>query len=205
MVKILKDPKAIVHLSDKYLGPLLDTLKDHPKTIEEISKDLGKSSKTIYRYLARLEKTDLVIPVGKRIIRNPNGDISTQSLFGRTAKIFYDGTVHMKIQTRLSQEESKKLYNEIFHTVCTLLSYEYNHASFDIGLLYDLSKEIDQKREKYAEKLLHNADADVINFLKNLNEEHVDYILRTVSLLSVMGEQNWEQRIKACFKQNQET
>ncbi len=63
--------------------------------------DEKKSDKTIYGYLNKLKKANLVMETGKRIITYSESQIKTLTLYSRTAKVFYIA-IDLEVEGHLS-------------------------------------------------------------------------------------------------------
>jgi len=107
-VKVIKDQEAIDKLFDKNYEPIIIILRDGPLTIKELHVQYNnyiklqgkqqswdkdeiesrqKSEMTLYRYIKDLGTYDIVSEVGKIIT---TGQSATETLYGRTAKIFWN-------------------------------------------------------------------------------------------------------------------
>ena len=94
-VKVIRDQSVIEKLYDENYEPIIVILRDGPLTIKELYKKYNehvgkkeeKSEMTIYRYVKELDKVDIVTEVGKRV---KTGQSATQTLYGRTAKLFWN-------------------------------------------------------------------------------------------------------------------
>ena len=92
-VKVITDKEITDKLYDKNFGPIIVVLREGPMTIKDLVKaynDIAKEPKsemTIYRYVKELSKSDIVVEVGKIITM---GQSATETLYGRSAKIFWN-------------------------------------------------------------------------------------------------------------------
>lgn len=92
-VKVIRDEAVISKLFDKNMEPIIIVLREGPLTIKELVEKYNqiaeepKSEMTIYRYVKELDKVDIVKEVGKRI---KTGQSASETLYGRTAKIFWN-------------------------------------------------------------------------------------------------------------------
>ena len=64
----------------------IDNLSLGSKDKKELAEKTRRKGKTLYKYLAQLEKAGLIVQAGKRI---KMGQTATETLYGRTAKLFY--------------------------------------------------------------------------------------------------------------------
>ncbi len=92
-VMVIRDEETVEKLFDKNYEPIIIILREGPMTIKELVEKYNelasepKSEMTIYRYLKELAKYNLVAEVGKIIT---TGQSATETLYGRTAKIFWN-------------------------------------------------------------------------------------------------------------------
>ncbi|NHJ04839.1 MAG: hypothetical protein EAX90_08445 [Candidatus Heimdallarchaeota archaeon] len=115
LIQSINDESTAKILTDKNLQIMLQLLYK-PITIEEIAKayqeiDKTKSHKTIYRYLAILKKSGLVIEAGKRIIEGKNQQILNLTLFTRSASIFSIGYSNSEFDSE--SEKDLNFINEL--------------------------------------------------------------------------------------------
>ena len=94
-VKVITDKETTARLYDKNFEPIIIVLREGPLTIKELVDKYNqiaeeqKSEMTVYRYVKELSKYDLVTEVGKIIT---TGQSATETLYGRSAKIFWNLT-----------------------------------------------------------------------------------------------------------------
>ncbi len=92
-VKVIRDEDLTRKLSDPNIEPIIILLRESPLTIKELVEKYNlmaedpKSEMTIYRYVKDLDREDIVTEVGKRIKK---GQSASETLYGRTAKIFWN-------------------------------------------------------------------------------------------------------------------
>ncbi|AEH24983.1 ArsR/SmtB family transcription factor [Pyrococcus yayanosii] len=75
---------------------ILEMLRNHPMTISELSKALGKDKSTIYRHIKVLERADLVEEIDR---------IGNESVYARTARVFL-----IKVESSGDIEEFRRSY-----------------------------------------------------------------------------------------------
>ncbi len=110
-IVLLDDQKAWDIIADSRYEPILVALRKGPLTVRDLEIEYNKlvlknieslslgtkdkkeliektkrKGKTLYKYLALLENTGLVVQAGKRI---KMGQTASETLYGRTAKLFF--------------------------------------------------------------------------------------------------------------------
>ena len=89
LVALRKGPMTVKDLEIEYNKLVLkniETLSLQPKDKKELIEKTKRKGKTLYKYLTLLENTGLIVQAGKRI---KMGQTATETLYGRTAKLFY--------------------------------------------------------------------------------------------------------------------
>jgi hypothetical protein len=92
--KIVKKKKYVIYNEKKY-NSVIYALQKGPLTLDEITKiynELTNESKkkiTIYTYVQDLITTGFVIKAGKRLTKNKNGKIISDTLYSHAAKIIF--------------------------------------------------------------------------------------------------------------------
>ncbi|HUU77893.1 MAG TPA: hypothetical protein VMX55_06070 [candidate division Zixibacteria bacterium] len=139
LLQSINDESTTKLLTDKNLQIMLQILYK-PCTIEEIAKayheiDKTKSHKTIYRYLAILKKSGLVIEAGKRILEGKNQQILNQTLFTRSASIFSIGYSNSELNPESEKDLNfiKDLLMKKFDIKNTLTTEELSKFFFIIN------------------------------------------------------------------------
>jgi DNA-binding transcriptional ArsR family regulator len=198
----ITDKDVLKLFQDENLMQILTFLRSTPymtvRDLEESFKTKGneKSDKSIYRYLKRLEEGNLVVPAGKRVKSSPNEKLKTETLYMRTAKMFFP-----KIEDPEPDPETK-LQLETFDDVLSILIG--NHLGLKINSVEDLSaltKELKLSIFESSTNLLKSADEDTANLISTLNWKSVNYLINTLGLITlVIDENDWKERIYSCFE-----
>ncbi|MFX1511238.1 MAG: hypothetical protein ACFFCQ_01475, partial [Promethearchaeota archaeon] len=146
---IIKKPVSIKILRDKEISKLLDEpnyfalikiLRNGPMTVKELENayktETGKtkSDKTIYRYLKVLEKINIVVPVGQRVVI---GKKVNETLYGRTALLFHDRMEYENGENWWKTEKGKIKAEKISKLVGRVVNKEVSLESFQ-NFLHDL-------------------------------------------------------------------
>ena len=173
---IIKDENTTSLFADRRYEPIFQALRTGPLTVKDLVRryneivfkivgkmDLSKSEKidlrdkmyrqekTIYKYLNKLESHGIITPAGKRFLR---GKTAAETLYGRTAKLFYfsdetkkdDLFEEMKLALPIvSKVLSLKQNNEVISTECLF--------KFLTKIFTHLDIERTEMMEKYSEEL----------------------------------------------------
>jgi len=89
LVALRNGPLTVRDLEIEYNKLVLkniDALSLQPKDKKELIEKTKRKGKTLYKYLTLLENAGLVVQAGKRI---KMGQTATETLYGRTAKLFF--------------------------------------------------------------------------------------------------------------------
>ncbi|NHJ32170.1 MAG: hypothetical protein FK732_04855 [Asgard group archaeon] len=199
LVKTIYDLESVKCLQDdKNCELLLNFLLSGPLTFENIKEafrevNAQKSDKTIYGYLNRLKKANLVMEAGKRIITFSESHIKTLTLYSRTAKVFY-------IALDLSGEEEEDKVDDYFTVIgritCQLLKYK----KFDEDCFRKFYNEATQKKRIDIEKINNIDNPEILDLVATFDVRATKYVLDTVCWLSYIGEhpEIYQEMIK-CF------
>ncbi|MFX0066212.1 MAG: ArsR family transcriptional regulator [Candidatus Hermodarchaeota archaeon] len=185
---------------DPKLSKVLILLRKRPMTLIEIKESLEKSDKTIYRYLNKLERAGLVVKAGKRIITTQDNNITTQTLYARTAKVFLPAALYTRIDEKLQEDASSVRPNQVMSIVERLLGQQFKGKKADRGCLYELIKQIDQKKLEYLEKFFNNAEEETIALINEFTEYELEWIVATVGSLAILSEKDWRHAVIKCYE-----
>ena len=214
-VKIVRKDEWEVFHDSRYL-PIIKALRKGPMTVKDLEDEYNKiveaqiaglaltekekrvlvektkrKGKTLYKYLDILVKSDVLIEAGKRI--RP-GQTASETLYGRTAKLFVFSDKEMDEKLLFEQSETWDIIGKI---ICG----ERNKKNIDVNCLKQKLQKIVRlsgiEREeiftKYSEMLSeHSAN---ITF-EELNQ--IAWILELFYLISSASEFNKD--IEECFK-----
>ncbi|MHA2250914.1 MAG: winged helix-turn-helix domain-containing protein [Candidatus Kariarchaeaceae archaeon] len=165
LLKAIHDDEISKIISDSIYAPIITILRKGPMTVKEIEEaynrvaDAPKSDKTIYRYLKELEKAELVVPAGQRVVL---GKTATETLFSRTARAFY---IQMNIIDFWLTENGKNLA----HAIGKLLTPLFDNVEPDPLKLQSFFHRLLVENMNYVENLTERVDADVWKLMNNLD------------------------------------
>jgi len=201
-IKIIYDRKINEVLLDPNHGPIIRGLRKGPMTVREIEEtyaneaanipDLeAKSDKTIYRYLKVLEKADLVVPAGQRVVI---GKTATETLFSRTADVFITGQSEHEYW---SCETGKDLCDKM----ALMLTKIFGDKKADKDCIMKFMNEFDAIGNKYIINLIEEADDEMIDLITGIDWAYKDKILNYVTIFAIaLNNPELFEKLRACFK-----
>ncbi|MHA2233508.1 MAG: hypothetical protein ACXAB4_13580, partial [Candidatus Hodarchaeales archaeon] len=163
-LKVVREANALQLLEDENLRLVLRLLRkqNQPMTVKELETSFGeeaevKSDKTIYRYINKLEKAELVVQAGKRMFTDEKKKIRTQTLYARTAKIFLPDYGEDTKKHYSSEED--KLKEQIVKMVGVLIGNKYglDRSKISEDCLNALLHELGQQKSKLTIELLESS------------------------------------------------
>jgi hypothetical protein len=196
------DDNTLELFQDKNLMYILTLLRSTPymtfKEFEEAFKTKGKekSNKTMYRYLKRLEEGQLIIQAGKRVYIDENKKIRTETLYMRTAKIFFP----KKGKKRESSEE-KQDDSDFYKALEILLSQKLKMKIKTDGTFKSVVCKLKDSLATFGTDIIKKADQDSAALISSLDWTNINSLLEVVGLLALLTDENtdWRQNILACF------
>jgi len=199
LVKTIYDLESVKCLQDdKNCELMLNFLLNGPLTFEDIKEafkmvNAQKSDKTIYGYLNRLKKADLVMEAGKRIITFSESHIKTLTLYSRTAKVFY-------IALDLSSEDRKDRSDDYFNVIGRITCQLLNFKKFDETCFRKFYNEITEKKRIDIEKINNIDNPDILDLVATFDVRATKYVLDTVCWIAFIGEhpEIYQEMVK-CF------
>jgi hypothetical protein len=199
LVKTIYDLDSVKCLQDdKNCELLLNFLLDSPLTFEDIKEafkivNAQKSDKTIYGYLNRLKKANLVMEAGKRIITYSESHIKTLTLYSRTAKVFY---IALDLSGDAKEDKSDEYFKVIGRITCQLLNFK----KFDEACFRKIYSEITKKKRIDIEKINSINNPEILDLVATFDVRATKYILDTVCWFAYVGEhpEIYQEMIK-CF------
>ena len=119
-VKTLNEEQVNLMYSDENLSYIIKFLRVGPRTVKELEADftkkgIKKSDKSIYRYLKNLIEIGLVAKAGKRITSKGAGELQSETIYIRTAKIFL--TANLKKKLGSLEEKDVGLFHETIYSL----------------------------------------------------------------------------------------
>jgi len=180
---------------DKNCQLLLSFLLEGPMTFEDIKNSFievqaEKSDKTIYGYLNKLKKADLVMETGKRIITFSESQIKTLTLYSRTAKVFY-------IAIDIKKEIRETYFELIGKLLCQILDY----TDFDRDCFKKLYDDFIQSKRNDVQRINEIENSDIVELIASNDVRGTKFVIDTYMFFAFIAEnQNIAQEFNKCFK-----
>jgi hypothetical protein len=197
-VKIINDEKTLNYFTDPNLKLVVSFLKKGPMTItdlERLFKKKGneKSDKSIYRYLHKLIQARIVAKAGKRVTSTDADNLSSETLYMRTAKAFI---------TVMPVDESRDcgLGSEcpVWEASRLLLSQIYG-SNGDKAKFAEFANWLDKEKDKLAIKLFESADEETLEKVANLDWEGINYVLQFVGWFAIASQVDVKAKLKEIY------
>jgi hypothetical protein len=199
-VKFIRDKPTLEIFKKEHYKYVLKFLQKGPMTItdlidafEKLGKDFEKSDKSIYRYLKDLIKAKLVAKAGKRIIQNSSSEITTETIFIRTAIAFITVT---PIDDR--ECEGDELC-PVWESTRIILE-EYFGKKTDPKKFSAYMSKIDRNIDDLVIKIFESADEKNLEKIAKLDYMGVNFVLQFVGWLAIVNQENISEKINELFK-----
>lgn len=195
-VKVLRGKETEVWTNEK-LVPVIKILQQGPMTLNEISaayrrKGEKKSDITLYRYLNTLEKLKLVVPGGKRVSVDENGQLKSQTLYVRTAKLFFKGD--------FPNLEKHDKADVIVKATGLILGQMIKDKTASEEAILTLIEEIENRRIALIEELVKTTGDQLLELLAEVEWKDIDSLIHRVGWLALILEEKWLKIILECFQ-----
>ncbi len=172
-VKKIEKKKLINYFFDEKYLLLLRALKDGPYTLPELTERYNKVVEeprkkiTVYTYLQELTKAGIAIQVGKRLTQKEDNKITTDTLYNRSAKMFYPTIVSEEFWEEKERDEQlrkvlhlTKLYTKnksiTKNEIKALLTKVYRIVEKEIASF--LEENIDEVNDLFQEGVFQEMD-----------------------------------------------
>jgi hypothetical protein len=194
----LTEKQAEVLHGDENLYYIIKFLRPGPRTVKELENDfthkgIKKSDKSIYRYLKSLIELGLVAKAGKRITSKDAGELHSETIYIRTAKIFLTTNLNKKLDSL----ESKEV--ELFHdTIYSLLKGKFKEnikSDEGVGKLVD---SLETKRFNLIRDIFGNANEETMEKIASLDWGLIDYLVDIIGWLALSIEFDVVKEIEEC-------
>ena len=194
-VKVLTDAKIIDMLFDIVYEPIIIVLREGPMTIKTLVdkyNDIAaepKSEMTIYRYVKELGKHDIVAEVGKIVT---TGQSASETLYGRTAKIFWNLTDK---EHYWSGDDSKRTLSAI-RDLLALYKKDTKITAENLGNL--LTKTANKSNQELA-AFFETNNAGINEIISGYSFKEVDKIFDYLgNLILLMHIGDFEEELEQC-------
>lgn len=193
ILALRKGPMTVKELEDKYnkiIEQQIEKMSLDNEERKELNEKMTRKGKTLYKYLDILMKNGLIIEAGKRV---KSGQTATETLYGRTAKLF--------VLARKSKNKKSFKSKEALDVVGSILCKENNKENIDINCLKNVIFKILESNHqaivnyfsKYSQEL--SEVSPKISF-EELNE--IAWIFEIFHLISTSEE--FKEELQKCFK-----
>ncbi|MHA1978496.1 MAG: hypothetical protein ACW98F_08870 [Candidatus Hodarchaeales archaeon] len=187
---------------DENLMQILTFLRSTPHmTVKDLEQAFiyggnEKSTKSIYRYLKKLEDGNLVVPAGKRVTASPNEKLKTETLYMRTAKIFFP-----KMKDTELDPEAKAQHLAFDKVLGKLLGLHLGKEKIDVSCISLLTKKLKSSMFASSTSLFKSADEETANLVSSLDWKNVNSLIDILGLLALLSDDfDWKQEIISCFE-----
>lgn len=205
LMKEITDDKTIKLFKDKNLSYVIKFMRTHksPMTVRDLEEsfkkiDEEKSDKTIYRYLKKLEDAGLVVQAGKRVFTSNEKKIKTQTLYMRTAKIFFP-IVELKDKEELSEEEQQQ-EEKMIEAIGISIGKHMNTKLKSTDCLKEYLEKFHYEGASLPRIILQNAQDEITNLLTDLDWKFIERTVKTISLLAILSDKtDWQKELTNCF------
>ena len=191
---MMYDQKIILKLNSqqkdfllhRIYGIILRSLRDKPRTIDEIANfleqaNITKSKKSLYRYVNTLVKSGLVVLAGKRITIHEDSRISTLNLYTRSAKFYFN----YNIDINPNDEDYELVKQEFINSVTLFLETSYD-VELNIVKFNQILTRIFDNKEKALLSLMKDLPSKKMEVLKSIEWPDLSRNLDVATLLKIM-------------------
>lgn len=199
LMKEIADDNAKKAFSDPNLSQILRILRDNnnPMTVDELEEyfkaiDQPKSSKTIYRYLKRLEDTELIVQAGKRVYSRDEKKVRTKTLYMRSAKLFFPIT---------TPYEMKRQKKEIVEVIADLITKTSEKTLKSSDKLITFIADLFIRESELVRNVFKNTDEEQANIIANWDLKQRQSAIAIIGRLALYQDEiDWNQRFEECFE-----
>ncbi|MBD3190707.1 MAG: ArsR family transcriptional regulator [Candidatus Heimdallarchaeota archaeon] len=198
IIKVVTDEETGKYFEDENLLLVLKLLRKGAMTVDDLvqefkKQDVEKSDKTIYRYLNKLTQADLVAKAGKRVLKKGD-DYTTQTLYSRTAKVFFENYSEEEKQ-KPQHRKPKKLFD-----VCRLLIGQlYGESKGDPECFNQFAKQIQKEQKELIIDLFQNAGEEVYKKITDFDWDSMNFVMEFVSWVALSQKMNFREKLHECY------
>ena len=193
----IKDEKKNKLFEDENLHYVLKFLRKGPMTILDLSDafkhiDDEKSDKSIYRYLHKLIQAKLVAKAGKRITTKNESDLTSETLYMRTAYAFI-------LKIPLARKEKEEFHSPIFDSMFLLLKQKFGDKKAGQKDFKEFFDKVDNERDQYIIDLYEQADKETLKALESLEGKNILFALEYASWLAILMKYNFKDELEKIY------
>ncbi|MHA2226956.1 MAG: transcriptional repressor [Candidatus Hodarchaeales archaeon] len=205
LIKDVTDERTVKLFEDENLMQVLKFLRSQPlgymtaKEIEAKFKEINKekSDKTVYRYLKKLENAELVIQAGKRVFPTKKKKLKTQTLYMRTAKIFFPKTKSQKEDSETDRCEKEKFVQAIG----ILVGKHLGIKTKSVDCLMNFILQIKDYQSDLFRKLVQDSNEEISDLLTSFDWNDIENLSSIVVLLATISDKkDWLIQMNECFE-----
>ncbi len=196
-VLIIRDQETLDLFKDENLGYVLKFLRKGTMTIgdlEESFKKIGieKSDKSIYRYLHKLLQAKLVAKAGKRITSRTSDDLTSETIYTRSAIAF------ITVAPVADPGTEKNKHNSVWEATRLLLSEHFgkNAAAKEF---VSFANKLDKERDQLVVNLFENATEETLEKVAQLDFQGINFLLQYIGWLAILPEQDIAKDLERIF------
>lgn len=206
LMKEITDSETIKIFKDENLMHVLKFLRisQGVMTVKELEDSFGKigmkkSDKTIYRYLKKLEDAGLVIQAGKRVFPTDKRKLKTQTLYMRTAKIFFPV---MKPEDKEEEsEEERQQKDKMIEAIGIMISKQINAKIKSIDCLKAFLTKLYSVQSSIPRTIIQTANDEISDLITGLDWKYIESMVETISLLALLKDKTeWQKELSTCFE-----
>ncbi|NHJ32773.1 MAG: hypothetical protein FK732_07915 [Asgard group archaeon] len=182
---------------DENLHRVMKFLRKGAMTIHDLSDafkqiDEEKSDKSIYRYLHKLIQAKLVAKAGKRITTKDESDLTSETLYMRTAKAFI-------LKIPLARKEKEKYHSPIFDAMFLLLKQKYGNKKGSQNEFKKFFDKLDIERDQLIIDLYEKADKETMKALEDLEGKNILHALEYASWLAILMKYDLSEELEKIY------
>ena len=200
LMKEITDVETIKLFKDENLMHVLKSLRNSPGvlTVKELRDDLKKSDKTIYRYLKKLEDAGLVVQAGKRVFPADKKKVKTQTLYMRTAKIFFP-IIKPEDKEKCSEEEQHQK-DKMIEAIGLMMSKQINAKLKSVDCLKNFLTQLYSEQSDLPRTIMKNTNDEISELITDLDWNYIESMVETVNLISILYNDELQKALFSCFE-----
>lgn len=200
LMEEITDEETIKIFKDVNLMEVLKSLRmsSGAMTVKELKDDLDKSDKTIYRYLKKLEDAGLVIQAGKRVFPADKKKVKTQTLYMRTAKIFFP-VMKPEDKEKCSDEEQQQK-EKMTEAIGLMMSKQINAKLKSVECLENFLTKLYSAQSTFPRTIIQNTNDEISDLITDLDWKYIESMVETVNLIALLYNSELQNELNSCFE-----
>ncbi|MHA2246968.1 MAG: ArsR family transcriptional regulator [Candidatus Hodarchaeales archaeon] len=196
-IKIFKDENLMLVLKFLRMSKGVMTVKELVDSFEKTGTE--KSDKTIYRYLKKLEDAGLVIQAGKRVFPTNKRKLKTQTLYMRTAKIFFP--VMNPEDKEEKSDEDRQQKEKMIKAISIMISKQENAKIKSIDCLKTFLAKLYSVQSSFPRTIIQTANDEISDLITDLDWKYIESMVETISLIALLKDKTeWQKELSTCFE-----